>query len=236
MALKAILDKVEGLPEPILKEYKQGEDGKFHLDIDGLDDHPGVGALKRAKDHEKTNRQSVEKLLKDSQTASEKLQNELDEIRRGAIPKGDVEKLEGSWKEKVTKLEATFTGRLEKANNSLQKLLVENVAQQMAAEISTSAELMLPHIRKRLTTEEVDGQFVTRVLDKDGKPSALSIKELQEELVTTAAYKPILVGTKASGGGASGATNRGGAPGGGNLGQMNPAELVSHLKNKKGQR
>jgi len=233
MALKAILDSIEGIPEPIAKEYVKGEDGKFTLAVEGAED---VGALKRAKDHEKAARQTAEKTLKELQTLHEKSQEEIDEMRRGAIPKGDVEKLEGSWRTKLEKKEAELNAQVAARDVTLKSLLVDNIAQTIAAKISNSPDLILPHIQRRLTTELDNGKFITRVLDHEGKPSALTIEELQKELTLDKRFAPIIIGSKASGGGASGGSGSGsGAP---NVdlskpfdwGKATPKEIAARIK------
>ena len=98
MALKQILESLDGLHDTIKSEYKKGDDGKFHLDVEGGED---TGALKRAKDHEKSARQKAEQLLQEAQDKLVELSDERDGLLRGAIPKGDVEKLEASWKSKL---------------------------------------------------------------------------------------------------------------------------------------
>jgi hypothetical protein len=237
MALKKFLETLEGVAEPLAKEYKKVEaDGKasFVLDIEGDED---TGALKRAKDHEKKERQAAEKAAKELGAQVETLQEELDNIRRGAIPKGDVEKLEGSWKTKLEKREAELVSERDSALGTLRTLLVDNVAQLVATKISNSPDLILPHIKARLTTEKTSEGYITRVLDAAGKPSALSIEELQKELTTDKRFSAIIIGSKASGGGAAG----GGGSGGGatkvdpkfDWAKASPKEIAAQIKAKR---
>jgi hypothetical protein len=215
MPLKVKLETLEGVPPDVAKEYTEVTEGdkKFYtLGIEGgyITEEP-VDALKRAKDHEKNARQTVEKKLKEQDAQVLKLQEEIDEMRRGNIPKADVDKLEGSWKEKLAKKEAELTTQIGARDRTLQRVLVESVAVKMAGEVSVSPDLILPHIRARLTTELVDGEFTTRVLDKEGKPSALSIEELQKDIMSDKRFAPIIKGSKASGGGAAGGAGPGGS-------------------------
>lgn len=242
MALKAKLEKLEGIPEPVAKEYKEvDENGKkvFVLDVEGAFLHEeDIGPLKRARDHEKNARQAAEKLVKDASTQIETLQEELDNMRRGAIPKGDVEKLEGSWKEKLAKREAELTGERDSALGTLRTLLVDNIAQSIASKISTAPDLILPHVKSRLVAEKTAEGYVTRVLDKDGKPSAASIEELQKELTADKRFSAIIVGSKASGGGAAGG---GGGSGSGapvvdpkfNWAKATPKEIAAQVTARK---
>jgi hypothetical protein len=214
MALKHKLETLEGLAEPVAKEYKEvveGDKKHYILDLDGayVSDEP-IDALKNAKNYEKKARQDAEKKAKESDTKLLSLQEEIDEMRRGNIPKGDVEKLEKSWKEKMDKAVVDRDTQIQARDKTLQRILVENIANKMAGEISAAPDLILPHIKARLTTELNDGEYVTRVLDKDGKPSALGIEELQKEITADKRFSLIIKGSKASGGGASGDGSGGG--------------------------
>ena len=234
MALKAVLDSLEGLAPEFAKEYKQGSDGRYYLDIDGIDEHPDIGALKRAKDYEKAERQKLAAKLKEVQASLEALTEERDNILKGALPKADVEKLEESWKQKLAKREQELTEQINNLNGHLQRILVDNVAQQIATEISKAPALLLPHIKQRLKVDFVDGKPVTKVLDADGSISALSIEDLKKEMVANPIYAPIIIGSKASGGGAEGG-QRGGALGTRKLdyAKATPAEIVADIKARK---
>jgi len=57
MALRTILDTLEELDEPLRALYiKNDETGKYVLEIEGIDDHPVVHALKNAYNQEKLKR------------------------------------------------------------------------------------------------------------------------------------------------------------------------------------
>lgn len=233
MALKAILESLDGLPDEIKSEYKKGDDGKYHLDVEGLDDHPGVGALKRAKDYEKAERQKLAKQLSDLQAQLDALIEERDGILKGAIPKSDVEKLENSYKEKLARREKELSDQISALTSNLQTMLVDNVAQSIASKISTAPELILPHIKARLKAEFNEGKAVTRVLDKDGNPSALSIEDLQKEIVANPVFAPIIIGSKASGSGAEGGHSGSGAPSKIDYAKASPKEIAAHIKASK---
>lgn len=230
---KAMLEKIDGLSEEMKKEYKQGEDGKFYLEIEGIDSHPSVGALKRAKDHEKQARTTAEKSLKEISDKLEALETERNDILRGAIPKGDVEKLEGSWKEKLAKREKELTEEITSLTGQLSKTLVDSVAQTMATKISKSPELLLPHIKARLKMDKENGQAVTRVLDKDGNVSALTVAELEKEMVANPSFAAVIIGSKASGGGAGGGQGGSGAPSKIDFTKASPKEIAAHIKAQK---
>lgn len=242
MALKAKLDTLDGLSADVQKEYKQVEEGGkkfFTLDVEGAYLHDeDIGPLKRARDYEKAEGAKAKQAAKEAQSRLDALQEELDNMRRGAIPKGDVEKLEGSWKEKVAKITAELTTERDGALKTLQTLLVDNVAREIATKISTAPDLILPHVKARLTTEKTSEGYVTRVLDADGKPSALTVEELQKALSTDKRFAAIIIGSKASGGGANGGDGgRSGAPADADpkfdMNKATPKQLAARIKARK---
>lgn len=212
MALKRIITKDEHakLPDAFKAEYKADDKGEnFVLD---LSDYEDPAALKRAKDHEKTARKTAEDALKAAQDQLTALTDERDNLLKGAIPKGDVDKLETSYKTKLATREKELSDQITARESQLQTILVDGEAIKLASKISTSPEVILPHIRARLKAEQVEGKFTTRILDGEGKPSAATLADLEKEFLANKAFAPILTGSKGSGGGASGAGGGGGAP------------------------
>lgn len=124
---------------------------------------------------------------------------------------GDVEAVERSWSEKFSNAEREKTEISSRYEKMIQNLTVGATASKLAAELAIqgSADVLLPHISARLTVEIKDDKPVVRVLDKEGRPSAMSIKELQAEFMADAKFAPIIAGTKASGSGFNG--NRSGS-------------------------
>lgn len=235
MALKAMMDSIDTLPDPIKAEYSKGEDGKFYLAIEDFDSHPSVGALKRAKDYEKKERQALTAKMEEANQQLAALTAEREDFLRGAIPKGDVEKLEASYKGKLTKLENEFGAENATLKANLNNILVDNVALQLASKLSDSPDLLLPHIRPRLRAEIVDGKATTRVVDKDNSLSALTVEDLEKEIGANPIFAPIIKGSKASGGGASGKSPARATSGGGTrpmLVSMSGKDLVAALDAK----
>lgn len=228
MALKSILESLDGLSEDVKKEYTE-KDGKFYLDIEGLDEHPGVGALKRAKDHEKSLRQKAEGKVTELENTLTEKETEIEGLRTGAVPKDDVNALKTSYETKLSTKEAEFNEKYGKLNGLVEKHMLDGKALEMATAISTVPALLVPHIRGRLKLEEVNGELSISVLDQSGKPSAASLDDLSKELLSNKNFAPILIGSKASGGGASGGSGGGGASK--KLGDMNEAERTQFAKN-----
>lgn len=158
----------------------------------------------------------MDELLGEKKAADAKRKEAEDAARKAAEDAarkaGDVGSLEKSWNDKYNAALAEKDAEVTRLNSSLTGVLVDSVASRLAADLAVqgSANVLLPHIRGRLAVDYVDGSPVTRVLDAMGKPSAATIDELKAEFAANPAFAPIVAGTKASGGGASGA-GRGGA-------------------------
>lgn len=226
MALKRILTKDEHgkLAADIQKEYKADEKGEnFILD---LTDYEDPAALKRAKDHEKTARKAAEDALKAKETELAALIEERDGMLKGTVKKDDLDKLETSYKKKLADKEAELTKQIGGLTSNLTTILVDNEAIRIASEISNAPQVILPHIKARLKADFVDGKAVTKVLDKDGNPSASTLEDLRKEFVDNKDFAPIITGSKGSGGG----DHKGGGNGGAGSGKVDfnaPAGAVA---------
>lgn len=119
---------------------------------------------------------------------------------------GDVAALEQSWQAKLTSRETELSQQINQFQTMLQSVTSGAAASELAAKLAMDdcSPALLPHIAARLTTEIKDGQPLVRVLDKDGKPSALTLAELEAEIKATAYLKPLIKGSAASGGFAPG--------------------------------
>lgn len=235
MTLKATLDNLEGLDENLHSLYVEKE-GKFHLDVEGGDDLSG---MKRAKDHERDARKNAEQKARDLQSKVDELENKIQGLNDdGHRKNGDIEALEKSWQDKLAKREGELTAKIDSLTGNINTLLVDNEAERMASEIGIegSREILVPHIRSRLAVQERDGRMETIVNDKDGKPSALSLQELQKEFTDNPAFAPVIVGSKASGSGANASKNSSGgsAAQSGDLGNMSKQQKLEYFKSKRG--
>lgn len=203
MPLKYLIDSLDGLDDGVKALYTE-KDGKFQLAIDGL---PDVSGLKTKVDELLAEKKAEKKRADEAAAAAQAAAEEA--ARKG----GDVEALENSWKEKFAKREKEWSDQLAARDSSINGMLIDNVAVKLANEIAVqgSADLLIPHIKGRLAAEQREGQFVTVIRDKDGKPSAASLDDLKNEFATNPAFAPVIVGSKATGGGANGGGKGGGA-------------------------
>ena len=201
------------------------KDGAYQLDVTGLQQED-TGALKRAKDHEVTLRKQAQLELKELKT---KAGIDADDALKKA---GDVDALEKSWNQKFTDAQTDFDTRISAKDTFIKTSLIDNVAMQIAADISTSPAVMLPHIKARLSADLAGESPATKVLDVSGQASALTVSELSAEFVANKDFAGIIKAGNASGGGqnrdqerASGSTTK--------LSGMTPKQLAETIKANK---
>lgn len=154
-----------------------------------------------------------EKLLsetKEAKTAAkqaeEKRRLEAEDMARRA---GDVDAISKSYDEKIERITQDFTGQLDESKQLLRQATVNATAIALASEIAVqgSQEALLPHIEKRLDMAVREGKAVTQVLDLEGKPSVQTVEELKQEFINNPVFAPLVIGSKASGGGAQGSNS-----------------------------
>jgi hypothetical protein len=210
MALKRKITKAEfeALSDGLKTEYKADGDN-YVLDLDDT----GFENLKAEKAEERRKREEAERKLQEREQAdaeaAEKLRKEQEKAAKAA---GDVEALEKSWKTKYEADLAAERARAEAAANALETIFVDNVARQMANKISTVPDLLVDLIKKRLRVEHAGETPITRVVDAAGKPSALSLADLEKEFVDNKSFAAIIKASDAQGGGAGAGSDGNGVP------------------------
>lgn len=202
------LKSLEDIDETLHGLYEQTDTG-YQLKVTGIPEkeNEDLTGLKN----------KVDELLREKKAASQKAREateQADKARLEAAKKGnDTEALDKSWQEKFNAREIELKKELDAMSGTLVKLTSGQTATKIAAEIAVqgSADVLLPHLEKRLKTEFREGSPVTVVLDKDGKPSAMTVDELKAEFQNSAAFAPLIVGTKANGAGRTGGNESSGA-------------------------
>jgi len=247
MALQVELEKLDDVDENLRALYAE-QDGKYRLQVEGIED---TGALKRAKDHEKAARKDAEKRAKElqekaeaSEQSIEELTHKLEQMKGEKLQKeGNADELaeyraslETSYNEKLTKREKELNGVIETLHSSIRGVLVDKEAIAMASELAVegSAGIIVPHIKNRLGVEEKGGQYVTVVLDDEGRPSALTLDELKQEITSNPAFAPVIAGSKATGSGAVPSNSGGGASPSGEWSKMNRDQQLEYMRRKRG--
>lgn len=174
--------------------YEQVGD-EFVLKVDGIP-QADDSEVERLKQHN-------EKLIGEKRQrdeAARQAQAERERIEQEAAKKnGDFEALEKSYQEKLQARES----ELAEMRNRSDKQVMQSESQRLAAQLSDNAKnqsLLQRFINDRLTV--VDGQV--KVTDEQGKPSASTLADLENEFKTSGMYDSLLTGTRASGTGGTG--------------------------------
>lgn len=197
--MKRVISKeaYDALSDAVKALYKQQGD-TYILE---LEDYEDPAELRRARDREKQEAATAK-------AEATRLATELEaEKGKKARANGDIDALENSWKAKVTTVEQDRDTKLAKKNGWIKNTLIDNVAIQIANELaadSNGAAVLLPHIKMRLTADFDADEPITRVLDKDGKPSAFSVTDLKKEFAEAPIFAAIVKGSKANGAGGAG--------------------------------
>jgi chromosome segregation ATPase len=198
MALKYELDTIDDLDESVKSFYEKDEEsGKYRLSLeDGPEDksreltklQESIAALE-AKNQE---------ILSERAKAKKKAEEAAREAARKA---GDVESLEKSWQEKLNAVSSEKDETIKSYEKTIYDLTVKTAASQLASKLALqgSADVLLPHIERRLQVENKEGKALIRVLDEKGNLSANSLADLEKEILSTKAFAPILQGPKSSG-------------------------------------
>jgi hypothetical protein len=206
--MKLTKAQYDALPAEVKALFKQ--EGDEYVAIVNPEDNPE--SLKRARDRERDAAAQLRKELAGLKKQQEDANAAAETARLEAERKaGDVAALEKSWQTKLEKETGLLKAQLEQRDGSIRKLLVTQSASQLARDISTVPDLMAEQIAKRLTVEYGENGVTTRVLDLDGKPTALSIDDLKKEILADKRYAGILIAGKGSGSGAGSSGAGGGA-------------------------
>jgi len=195
---KVTKEEFDALPDALKEHYKE-LNGSYVLDSDDAEELRTAAA--KAREERDAAKARLDELTAEKE-AAEKAKREAEEAN--ARKKGDIEAIENSWKAKVEEAKTAGETRATRLETMLRELLVDNKAIALANEVSTAPDLILPHIKARLMAELDGDKPVTRVLDAEGKPTALTVEELSAELVANPKFAAIIKGSDANGGGAGG--------------------------------
>lgn len=206
--LKMFLDSLDGLDEGTKALYEPHGEGKFRLKLEGYEDPE---ALRRAKQHEvearKAAQAEVRQLKEDLEALRKQIEESTDDKHK---KKGDIEALERSYKEKIERIEREHQARLGELTSHLEKVYVEDVAYKLATEVSSVPDAAVALLKPRLKFELGPNGPETRVLDASGNLTAMTVEELGKEFKADKRYAGIVIGSNASGGGATNSTKPGG--------------------------
>lgn len=209
------VESLEGVDEKFHELYEQ-KDGAYFLKVSGVVPESDIDGLKASRDALLAEKKEQQRIAQEAE--AEKLRIEREALEEAARQKGDWQALEDSYKAKLAEKENEFSSQAETLRKQVYKLTVGDQALKLASEISKSHAIgiMTPFIEQRLTLDENNN---VRVLDLQGKPSAMTIDDLKQEFKASAMFQDIVVANNSSGGGATGGGNGGGAA-------KNPKEMT----------
>lgn len=173
-------------------DYKE-KNGEYFLIIE--DEDEAVETLRRAKENEVENHKETKKKLKE-------LESQLEELTHGSHKKaGDIEALENSWKTKFNTRETELTTEIGRLKNIVSSSLKDSALTSLAAKLvkPESHRLFKRSIEDRFNVEIEGEKSTLRILDIHGKPSALTLEDLEKEILANKEYSPIIIASRASG-------------------------------------
>lgn len=214
-ALKLVIDSLDGIDDAVKALYVE-DNGKFKLDVDGIEDTSG---LKTALQKERGEREKLEKQVKRWQ----KLGKTEDEIaalveeraraeEEKAAEAGQWDKLKAQMNEKH---QADLQQADEKVSAMRKRLEAELIDAKAIAAIAAAKgvpELLLPHVQRHV---KVDDNFNVQIVDAKGDPRVngkgdpLTIPDLVEEMKQSETYSRAFDGAGMNGAG-TGPNNTGG--------------------------
>lgn len=222
MALKAMLESLDGIDESLRSHYAE-QDGKFVLDVEpvgtvALED---VGGLKSSLGKEREDRRKLERQLeafKDIDPA--KAREALEKVGEMAdwTPEDKVrEQIAAREKQLLEKHAKEIEARdssVKHLTAQIEKHLVEAAATSALGKHKGNVELLLPHVKAHTRVEkDADGNFVARVVGPDGNvrvtmkqgsTDPMGIDEFVGSMRENPTFAPAFEGTGQSGSGASG--------------------------------
>jgi hypothetical protein len=245
MALKLILDKLDGLSDEIKAQYKAGADGKFHLDTD---EDPALKAkisefrdnniaLKKEIDEFKEKYKNVDptkhaEMAAKLQQLEDKKMIELGKLDELVAQK--TERMRAEYENQIKAMKEALEGKdteLKKTGNRLSEVLIDSEITKAVTGIGVRKDAMVDILARGRLTWSLDeaGKPVPKLGDKilygkDGK-AAMTFEEWAKVLSETAPHL-----FEASGGGGAKGNQGGGAQKPvGNLANLPPGERLRVL-------
>lgn len=175
MALKAIVDSLDGIPEALHGEYTE-KDGRFHLNIEGLPDIEKLESKKRIAEKEAIDRRKAldpwEKIGKTPQEVAELIAKHEEDERKRAEADGDHAKILTQHQQKWAKEKETLEAELNAARTSERGAIISTSVMSALTKASVTeegADLLPDRLAGRIKYETVDGKRVLKIMQADGE-------------------------------------------------------------------
>ena len=200
------LETLEGLSTEVAELYEQ-KDGAYFLKVSGVVPEDDLNGLKASRDALLAEKKEQQRKAEEAE--QERLRVEREAQEELARKNGDWKALELSYQEKLQAREAELLAQQEALTKQVYGLTVGQQATKIAGELFKphAQALVTQFIESRLTLDN----GVVRVLDSQGKPSAMTFDELKNELKTNPMFQDIVIVNTNSGGGVPGSGFGGGA-------------------------
>lgn len=239
MTVPAVVESVDDVPEGLEDHYTDGEGGLV-LDVRGIDDHPGVGELRRAYRREQKRRRDAESDLERYEGVDPDEYEELLELRENP-PDGteDIEAVREELQEKwQRKLDKERKDR-EEAESRAEKVHEDFVMQRAKADFFESvgekgnARLLWPHVRDRV--KPIDGEVDYALLDEEGLEAPIeSMDKFVSEMREQERYQDAFYAEREGGGSGADSTARGGSGAEGAATTMKRSDQTGWAENAEG--
>ena len=207
--------------DPSLQAFYKAQGENYVLAVEGMPPPEDTAGLKAKNEELLAELRANKTKARDAEEAARLAAEDL------ARKSGDTEALDRSWTEKHTKAIGEKETALSTMQAQVHALTVGATAARLAGELAVqgSSAILQQLIEPRLTMEIRDGRPVVVVLDKDRRPSALTVDEFKEQLFSDAALAPLIAASRATGGGATGGKGGGAAKTWDKLSGMERVEL-----------
>ena len=208
MALAAVVDSLDGVPEDLREHYEQDGD-VFRIRVDGYDDTGLKATLEDLKGKNLKLRKKLEHVPDNFDIAEleelRKLRQTIDDDRARAA--GDWDKLKGDLEARHQKERESLADRLAASEKQLDAIVRRDAATTALADAGAIVNAMLPHVLDRVDVVVEDGtrRAVAKGLDGEATDISGLVSQMQE------AGGEWAWGFQASGATGGGSGSRGGA-------------------------
>lgn len=175
MALQLVVDTLDDIPDALKGEYAE-KDGKFHLNVDGLEDTSGLkSALEKER---KANREKDAKIKrwealgKSDEEIAELLKAQDEAERKKAEGEGNFDKILKQHQDKWSKEKESLEAELNAARASERSAIIETSvlgALTKAGATEEGLDLLPDRLAGRIHLETVDGKRVLKIMQADGE-------------------------------------------------------------------
>jgi hypothetical protein len=160
MALQLVVDSLDGIEENARQFYVES-DGKFKLDVEGIDRADSVqAALKR----EREARNEAERRLKEFGNISKDDIEELERLRNEAAKAKGADDMIARERARAAKIEAAKDQEVSRYRTMAEQAEIDKAVTNLVAKHKGNKTLLEPHLRGAIRVEEVDGKVVIRTV------------------------------------------------------------------------